>query len=338
MISVIVAIYNIEEYLVRCIDSLLAQTYRDLEILLIDDGSTDASGKICDTYAKQDNRIRVLHRKNGGLSAARNTGIELAEGEYIAFVDGDDWLEPKMYENLMEAAITYNAQLVSCRYRQIYPDFIKDGSTGKVTVFKKPYEMLLQQLREDEAYLIQHAAWNKLYHRSLLDEERFPEGKWYEDIVFSAKILSKVSSGVYIDTAGYNYVCVREGSIINAGLTERQFSDLIPAVLEKEVFLETLDNPELVATHRYHFYKWMLISYRELYKKENRSLRYHAKEIVYLLKQRKNTLSDVYAIDMAKKTDKWKMKLFLFSPSFFRWGMVVNDALILPLRLKGLNK
>ena len=338
LISVIVAVYNIEEYLVRCIDSILAQTCQELEILLIDDGSTDGSGKICDTYAKQDRRIRVIHRKNGGLSAARNIGLEQARGEYIAFVDGDDWLEPRMYESMLRAVLDNKAQLAVCRYRQIYPNMIKDGSTGKITVYKEPYKMLLQQLKEDEAYLIQHAAWNKLYHRSLLEKERFPEGKWFEDIVFSARVLSKISCGVYIDMAGYNYVCVREGSIMNAGLTERQFSDLIPALVEEETFLETLADPELVATHRYYFYKNLQHYYRELYKKENRSLRYHAKELVYLLRKRKHTFPSVYDIELARNTEKWKAKLFVFSPHIFRWVMTVNDAFILPLRLKGLKK
>ncbi len=96
--------------------------------------------------------------------------------------------------------------------------------------------MLLQYLKEDEAYLIQHAAWNKLYKRELLGEERFPEGEWYEDVVFSAHILSRVHTGVYVDTAFYNYVCEREGSIMNAGLTERVFTDRIPAYLKKKHF------------------------------------------------------------------------------------------------------
>lgn len=338
LISVIVAIYNIEKYLVRCIDSILEQTYRELEILLIDDGSTDASGSICDAYAEKDSRIRAIHRKNGGLSAARNTGIELASGNYITFVDGDDWLEPEMYENLIEAMTTNNAQLAACRYHRVFPDLIRDGSTGKTTVFKEPYSMLLQQLKEDEAYMIQHAAWNKLYHRSLLEELRFPEGKWFEDIVFSAKVLSKVTRGVYVDIASYNYVCAREGSIMNTGLTERHFSDMIPAYIERESFLEGLEDPELVETHRYFFYKRLLHFYRELYKKENRALRYHAKELVNLLRQRKNTFSAVYALEIARRTEKWKVKLFMWSPTTFRWIMAVNDALILPLRLKGLKK
>lgn len=338
LISVIVAVYNIEKYLSRCIDSILAQTYKELEILLVDDGSTDSSGKICDVYAEKDSRIHVIHRENGGLSAARNTGIDQATGEYIAFVDGDDWLEPIMYQTLIDAAINNEAQLTACRYRRVFPDCIRDGSTGKITVFREPYSMLVQQLKEDEAYMIQHAAWNKLYHRSLLENLRFPEGKWFEDIVFSAKVLSKITCGVYVDTAGYNYVCVREGSIMNAGLTERQFTDLIPAVLEKEAFLETLADPEPLATHRYHFYKWLLLCYRGLYRKENRGLRYHAKELVSLIKSRKDTLPSVYAIEDAQKTDEWKVRLFLVSPRLFRWIMAVNDALILPIRLKGLKK
>lgn len=338
LISVIVAVYNVDKYLKKCVDSILAQTYRELEIILVDDGSTDTSGVMCDEYMGRDERIRVIHRPNGGLSAARNTGIEAAAGEYIAFVDGDDWLEPEMYAVLAEAVKSNRAQLAACRYRRVYPNVVEDGSTGTVTVFRRPYEMLLQQLKEDESYLIQHAAWNKLYHRSLLEKERFPEGKWYEDVVFSAKVLSRVSCGVYIDTAGYDYVCAREGSIMNAGLTERMFSDLIPAYVEKEAFLKSLENPELAATHRYYFYKRVLWLYRELYQKRNRGLRYHAKELVALIRERKDTFPQVYAIEDARKTERWKTKLFVFSPLLFRFLMRVNDAWILPMRLKRLQK
>lgn len=332
-ISIIVAVYNIEAYIAHCIESLCSQTYRNLEIILVVDGATDSSGKICEEYAKKDDRIQVVYRENGGLSAARNTGIEKATGEYITFVDGDDWVEETMYETMAELAGKYNADLVACRYKCIYRDSVKDGSTGKVTVYTRPYEMLLQYLKEDEAYLIQHAAWNKLYKRELLGEERFPEGEWYEDVVFSAHILSRVHTGVYVDTAFYNYVCEREGSIMNAGLTERVFTDRIPAYLKKEAFLETLPDKEAVSLHRYYFYKRLLIFYEELWKKENKPLKKHQKELKQLLRERKNTFPDVFGVSIAKKTDILKLKIFSASPLLFHAVMWVNEKWILPRKL-----
>lgn len=332
-ISIIVAVYNIEAYIAHCIESLCSQTYRNLEIILVVDGSTDSSGKICEEYAKKDDRIQVVYRENGGLSAARNTGIEKATGEYITFVDGDDWVEETMYETMAELAGKYNADLVACRYKCIYRDSVKDGSTGKVTVYTRPYEMLLQYLKEDEAYLIQHAAWNKLYKRELLGEERFPEGEWYEDVVFSARILSRVHTGVYVDTAFYNYVCEREGSIMNAGLTERVFTDRIPAYLKKEAFLETLSDKEAVSLHRYYFYKRLLIFYEELWKKENKPLKKHQKELKQLLRERRNTFPDVFGVSIATRSDILKLKIFSASPLLFHAVMWVNEKWILPRKL-----
>lgn len=334
LISVIVAVYNIEKYIAKCIESIINQSYRKLEIILVDDGSTDKSGKICDAYSEKDDRIKVIHRRNGGLSAARNTGIEQATGQFVAFVDGDDWIDPTLYESMIKLAERYEADLVACRYRCIYLDSIRDDSTGRVTVYEKPFSMLIQYLKEDEAFLIQHAAWNKLYRRELLEEERFPEGKWYEDIVFSAKILSRIRRGVYLDEALYNYVCEREGSIMNAGLTERVFTDKIPAYLEKETFLEGLADREPVCIHRYYFYKRIRMFYRDIYKRENRALLKYKKYLVQLIRERRGTFKAVYGIDIATKTEAVKTKMFVFSPSLFRVFMAVNDAVILPFRLK----
>lgn len=334
MISVIIAVYNIENYIAKCIESVMNQTYRDLEIILVNDGSTDYSGQICEEYAQKDNRIRVIHKKNGGLGAARNTGLKWAHGEFIAFVDGDDWIENTMYEEMINLAVEKAADLVVCRYRCIYKEHVTDNSTDSVIVFEEPLSMLIKGLEEDEKVLIQHAAWNKLYHRKLLGEERFPEGKWYEDVVFSAKILSRVHKGIYLDHALYNYVCEREGSIMNAGLSERIFTDMIPAALEKEVFLDGFENKEPVNIHRYYLYKRLLIFYRQLYQKENRKLRKYAGKIVCMARSRKKTFSTVYAVSVATTSEKVKMRIFVFSPLLFRMFMAFNDRLILPVRLR----
>ena len=148
-ITVAVAVYNIEQYLERAVDSILNQTYRNLEILLVDDGATDNSGAICDAYAKKDPRVRVIHQKNGGLDAARNTGIEQATGTYIAFVDGDDWIDPQMYEHMLSAIREQNADLAVCRYRQVYADGVKDASDDRLAVFEGQ-QILEQYLLEDE--------------------------------------------------------------------------------------------------------------------------------------------------------------------------------------------
>lgn len=330
LLSVIVPVYNVEKYITQCIESISRQTYQNLEILIVVDGATDNSGKICDELSLKDNRIQVIYRENGGLSAARNTGLLHATGNYITFVDGDDWIEPDMYETMMKYAAEQKADLVACRYKCIYTDHVEDDSTGQVTVYNQRYEMLTQCLEEEECFLIQNAAWNKLYSREVLGDEKFPEGKWYEDVVFSAKILSRVRRGVYIDTAFYNYVRERQGSIMNAGITERIFTDQIPAFLEKEEYLKTLDSQEPLRAFQYNFYKKMLILYRQLFKHENKQLRRYAKGIITIIRSRKNTFSAVSKVSIAKKSDIIKLRIFVLSPTLFRVVMQINDRCILP--------
>lgn len=175
-ISVIVAVYNIEAYLEKCVRSLRNQTYRNLQIILVDDGATDGCPAICDRLAEEDGRIQVIHKKNGGLSDARNAGIAAADGEYIAFVDGDDWIETDMYEKLLSAARQFDAPLVVCRYRKIYRNREVDASTGAAVVFDGQ-EALESFLMEEDDICIQNAAWNKLYRRELMGGAAFPHGK-----------------------------------------------------------------------------------------------------------------------------------------------------------------
>lgn len=120
LISIIVPVYNVEKYLNKCIDSIINQTYKNIEIILVDDGSTDNSGKICDEYLLRDSRIKVIHKNNGGLSSARNEGINISSGEYIGFVDSDDWVEPNMYEEMYKKILYSNADIVDCGYWKEY--------------------------------------------------------------------------------------------------------------------------------------------------------------------------------------------------------------------------
>ena len=202
-ISVIVAVYNIEAYLEKCVRSLRNQTYRNLQIILVDDGATDGCPAICDRLAEEDGRIQVIHKKNGGLSDARNAGIAAADGEYIAFVDGDDWIETDMYEKLLSAARQFDTPLAVCRYRKIYRNREVDASTGAAVVFDGQ-EALESFLMEEDDICIQNAAWNKLYRRELMGELRFPTGKYYEDIVYTTMLLARSPKTVYLDLALYN--------------------------------------------------------------------------------------------------------------------------------------
>lgn len=208
MISVIVPIYNVERYLRQCIDSILCQTYRDLEILLIDDGSQDSCGEICDEYAKRDNRIRVFHTKNNGLSAARNLGLRRARGEFIGFVDSDDWIESNMYESLLRQLEKTGADISNCgawrEYQKNRYDY--NNFDGLFVERESIHALILGQ--------ISNAAWNKLYKRNCWSGICFPDGHNHEELATIYKNLLKAHSVSCIPDHLYHYR-MREGSIVH---------------------------------------------------------------------------------------------------------------------------
>ncbi len=206
MISVIVPVYKVEEYLEDCIDSLLRQTYRSLEILLIDDGSPDRCGEICDRYAAADSRIRVFHTENKGLSAARNYGIERAGGEYLGFVDGDDSIEPDMFERLLGAIEEAGADIAVCGRFMEYPEKTETISPPEGVFNREEAVKALALLK------IRNPTWDKLWRRECFDEIRFPDGRVYEDIATTYRIFLRTQKVVCIPDALYHYR-IRESGI-----------------------------------------------------------------------------------------------------------------------------
>lgn len=333
LISVIVAVYNIAPYLERCVRSILAQTYRNLEILLVDDGSTDESGRMCDRLAREDERIRVLHKPNGGLSDARNAGTQASRGEYIAFVDGDDWLEPDMYGNMHACMQEFQASLAVCRYKQVYRDRTLDGSTGRVVLLEGE-EPLEEFLAENDAIPIRNAAWNKLARRELIGELRFPKGKLYEDIVYTTKLLHRCRRCVYLDRAGYNYVLEREGSIMGKGMGERIFTDQIPAYEEKEAFLRSIGRDDLADQHRYFYYKRLLAYYNRCMRSADPVQRSCCQRIRELILPGAGEMERIYSCRGASGNEKKKMAVFLKSPAAYRVMTELNEKILLPLKTR----
>lgn len=201
MISVIVPVYNVEKYLERCVKSIAAQTYKDLEILLIDDGSTDKSGEMCDAFQQTDSRIKAFHKQNGGLSDARNYGIEHSAGEFISFVDSDDYIDEKMLETLHRLITENDADLAVCSAMDVFE--------GKgVTQVKEIKEFNLNKV-ESYKYMLRGdgipSACNKLYKRQTVGDVRFPVGKLYEDGFFTPQILKKVEKTAVTSKPMYYY-------------------------------------------------------------------------------------------------------------------------------------
>ena len=211
LISVIVPIYKVEAYLNRCIESIMNQTYRNLEIILVDDGSPDNCGEICNKYAREDSRIRVIRKSNGGLSSARNAALDIARGELIGFVDGDDWIEPDMYEFLYRNLEKEAADVSVCGRFDDYVDrSVAIGDTTFCKVCTRHEAMKLVYESEIGMYM-----WNKLFRREVFSTIRFPVGKVFEDIFIMFLLIDAANKVIFSLEPKYHYL-QRHGSIVRS--------------------------------------------------------------------------------------------------------------------------
>lgn len=218
LISVVVPIYMVEAYLERCIQSIVNQTYQNLEIILVDDGSKDNCPQICDFWAKKDSRIVVIHRENGGLSAARNSGIDIAKGEYIAFVDSDDFIAEDFIECLYQACKESGSEIAQCRYEYVDGNVLtkaKEPVTEPMETFSGK-EMIAGMSWKDGAYNV--VAWNKLYQRHLFENVRYPEGRIHEDEATTHKLFYHAKQVAFVYRFLYGYYTGGES------ITRNQFS------------------------------------------------------------------------------------------------------------------
>uniref|UniRef100_N2BMI5 Glycosyltransferase 2-like domain-containing protein n=1 Tax=Eubacterium plexicaudatum ASF492 TaxID=1235802 RepID=N2BMI5_9FIRM len=212
LISVIVPVFNVQEYVGKCVMSIRKQTYEHLEIVLIDDGSTDLSGLLCDKIKKLDARIQVIHKENGGLSSARNAGIDYAHGDFLFFVDSDDWIDPDTLELLVRIAECEHADIVECSYRNVFTDHVEEetSNTGELVIGDAAFAM---QSQLDWRYF-KSVAWNKLYKKSIFEDgKRYQIGRYHEDEFFTHQAFFSAKKLAYIDLSKYNYVRERDGSI-----------------------------------------------------------------------------------------------------------------------------
>lgn len=236
LVSIVVPIFNVEQYLPRCIESIINQTYSNIEIILVDDGSSDDCGKICDKLAKEDSRIIVIHKSNGGLSDARNTGIDISNGSYIMFVDSDDYVAYDMVERCLTKIKQDKSDVVIFNYHGI-------DANGKIYERKEPYPEISHVMSGTEAvekiyqndtwYFVM--VWNKMYRSSLFTDLRFPVGKLHEDEFTSYKILYESKNVSYLKDALYYYTISRDGSIMGTKYSYRNL-DKVEALLQRTQF------------------------------------------------------------------------------------------------------
>ena len=248
LISVIVPVYNVEEYLDRCVESIVNQTYHNLEIILVDDGSTDSSGAKCDEWAKKDNRIVVIHKENGGQASARNKALQIAKGDLIGFVDSDDYIDSTMYEKLKGCLNINNCDIVECTKIDFDDQTPKCNSIGfgKVLVFNRK-ETIEDFIKEEH---FKCTVWNMLLKASIAKNIMFDEGKTHEDILWPYRAYMSAERIAYIDNALYFYY-QRPNSTMNMKYSEKRFDGL--DALETRAELVKKDFPDLyhLATKSY---------------------------------------------------------------------------------------
>lgn len=239
-ISIIIPVYNVEAYVDECIDSVIHQTYPNLEIIIVDDGSKDQSGRKCDEWAKRDERIRVVHQKNGGLSDARNTGMSVATGKYIGFVDADDVIFPDMYAKLYRILQEGHAQISCCDCKKaISFDLEKEQASEKISVKQMNTIEAMKALILEE---IQVTVWNKLYSRAVVEGVFFQKGRYHEDEFWMYQIIDRADKIVSTNLELYGYR-QRENSIMTQAYSLKHL-DLLDARVNRYNFLES-KYPEL---------------------------------------------------------------------------------------------
>ena len=232
MISIIVPVYNVKDYLERCLQSICGQTYKNLEIIVIDDGSSDGSEELCDLFALKDERIRVVHQANAGQSAARNRGLAMARGELLGFVDADDWIEADMYEFLFRLMTEQDADISACSHYRHKAGISAKYTSGKVSVFTRNEG--IRALVVDKR--VRNYVWDKLYKRSLFTGIRFPAGRIFEDIAVSYQLFYGAQKIVVQDTPKYHYV-IRDGSSMQSRYDAQKEHNLFQGVYEQVRFV-----------------------------------------------------------------------------------------------------
>ncbi len=249
LISVVVPVYNSEETLERCVDSILAQTYRNLEIWLVDDGSTDTSGSLCDKYAEKDNRIKVIHKSNSGVADARNAALEVMSGDYVGFVDADDFIYPEMYGTLLEHICKYDVPIAGCGVECINYEGENITSCSDFTFRYHGAEMLETVLGYGRrTALVSISVWNKLFSRNLVKERRFMKVQKYEDLEFTWSVLHEADGAVFVDRPLYHYEMKKAG-LHNHKYGAQEFREFL---LVEEKLLQLLKNSTRIRKEGYH--------------------------------------------------------------------------------------
>ena len=279
LLSIIIPAFNIEKYISRALDSLINQSYKNIEIIAVNDGSTDGTGDIINSYVKKDSRVKVIHKENEGVSIARNTGIHLAKGDYIGFVDGDDTVDNEMFKILIKNAIDYDADISHCGYKMVFPsrtDYYYN--TGDI-VIQNNQEGLKDLLKADR---VEPGLWNKIYKSSLFEDIRLNEDiKYNEDLLANFYLFKKAKKSVFYDKCLYNYM-TRKESATTKSLDKDKICDPVKVMEEIKNFLPQNSDLYNIAYHRYLSNLIRICRNKEC--RQNREYRHYVREAKKRLK------------------------------------------------------
>lgn len=258
-ISVIVPVYDVEKYLYRCVDSILEQTHSNTEIILVNDESPDNCGEICEEYARKDSRIKVIHRKNGGLSAARNSGLEQASGDYISFVDSDDWIHPKMLEVMLKTLVEYNTEVVECDLITSLDTPVNYPENDDVEIIVEEGSDILNRIIKNQHFSV----WRRLYKHELIKGLTFLEGKNSEDVYYTFDVFKKTNKNVRIRYHFYTYFVNLEG-ITKMPYTLKKLDSLDAALYLQDNAHTVINNTNLVKVINQNLLDTLLYHYKLL--------------------------------------------------------------------------
>lgn len=316
MISVIVPVYNMEKYLEKCVRSILDQDYKDIELILVDDGSKDSSPAMCDEFAKQDERIKVIHKENGGQGSARNMGLDIAKGDYISFIDSDDWVEPDMYTNLISIAQENNADLAIC-------EVALNEEDGSVLKKKRVNGTLV--MTKDEAFshrfdgseIVTDSPCNKLYKKELFEKLRYPENRLLEDSALMYLVLDRVEKVVSSEKVGYNVRCDM-GSVSRRKYNKKRCDTIITYTEMSDFFASKEEYKKYVPIANAYIAGAIFFNAGEMYGVDFEGKKETERHI-------KNCAKELLASDrILSSKNKALLKLIAISPKLF--GVIYNKT------------
>lgn len=323
LISVIVPVYNVQDYLEKCFDSIKSNSYENLEIILVNDGSTDKCGEMCESFKESDSRVKVVNKPNGGLSSARNAGLEIANGDYISFIDSDDYIAHDMMEKLVVKAEEYNADVVQCGYCKVN----ESGKTLDIvsgdSFFLDDNKKILDSFFVTNKYQV--VVWNKLYRKEVVKNIRFIEGKNNEDNMFEADILPKINRVYFLNDICYMYL-QRESSIMGGTFSHKKMDSFFALKYMMEKCQESY--PEYIC------YVHKLVCLNVFYLDYLLSNQKNKKEFIndrkIMLSEFRDNWKMIKNKGILTGIDKFRLELYSVCPklSFFMYSLVLNVKVI----------